>query len=299
VVTNNAEDDQQRIYKAIAGLGTDEKTLIKIIGNRTKGQLDQISMLYGQRHKNSLEKDLKGDCSGNFLKLQLGLCRPIMKVKIETLKESMDGIGTRENGLIDVICLATAEEIVAFRQIYPELLRRVQGETSGDFKKVLERVLEGKRMPYTMMNPNEAEMIARELYDAGERRWGTNDSVFIKIFTYYPSQFLQLVSAHYHRNYGHSLKQAVEKETSGDYKNALLALMTDPWDYYTDRIYNSMKGVGTDDKTLIYCFSILDHWQLKYIEKTCFPKRYGKSLKDMIKGDCSGHYKDLLLEILS
>lgn len=290
-------DDAKRLHKAIAGLGTDEKTLVKILGNRTKAQLCEIAMAYGRQFKNSLEKDLKGDCSGNFLALQLELIKPIINVKVDTLKKAMDGIGTRESALIDVICLAHPLEIIELNKLYPgNLISRVKGETSGDFKKLLERLLEGKRIPYTQMDPNLAEQVAKDLYDAGERRWGTDDSFFIKIFTTYPPEFLQLVDAHYHRRYGHSLKHAVEKETSGDYCKALLACMSNPWDYYTDRLFYAMKGAGTDDKALIYIFGILNEWQLKYIERN-FEKRHHKKLKDMIRGDCSGWYKELLLEL--
>jgi hypothetical protein len=52
-----------------------QKTLVKILGNRTKAQLCEIAMAYGRHHKNSLEKDLRGDCSGNFLALQLELIK--------------------------------------------------------------------------------------------------------------------------------------------------------------------------------------------------------------------------------
>jgi len=275
-----------------------KKTLIKIIGNRNKAQLAIISDLYGKKQKHSLEKDLKGDCSGTFLKLLLGLIRPIMTVKIETLKEAMNGIGTREKGLIDVICLATHEEISLLHQMYPECARRVRSETSGHFRYVLEAILSGKRIPYTQMDPHLAEKIAKDLYDAGEKRWGTDEAVFSKVFTTYLPEFLQLVSSHYHRRYGHSLRAAVEKETSGEYQTALLALLGNPWDYYCDRLFQAMKGIGTDDKALVYIFSILDSWQLKYIEKM-FYQRHSRQLKDMIRGDCSGNYRDLLLEVVS
>jgi len=298
IVACNLEEDAKRLHKAIAGLGTDEKVLIKILGNRSKLQLYQIAEMYGKKQKNSLEKDLKGDCSGHFLKLQLELIRPIIRVKLDTLKESMDGVGTREKGLIDVICLAQPLEIQEFHQFMPDLKRRVASETSGNFKKILERLLEGKRMVYTAIDPRLAEKVAYELYEAGERRWGTDDSTFVKIFTFYPPEFLQLVSVHYHRYFGHTLHHAVDKETSGDYKTALHALLANPWDYYCDRLYNAMHGIGTDDKALIYVFSILNNYQLKYIEKMFYAK-HARSLKDMIRGDCSGHYRDLLLEILS
>jgi len=292
-------DDAKRLHKAIAGLGTDEKMLIRILGNRSKTQLLQISDAYGKHHKNSLEHDLKGDCSGNFLTLMLELIRPTIKNKIDTLKGAMDGVGTREKSLIDVLCQSFPDEINAMKRDWPgknTLEQTVSSETSGDFKKLLGRLLEGKRMLYSSMNPNEAEAVARELYNAGEARFGTNDSFFIRIFTTYPPEFLQLVDAHYDRLYAHTLKHAVEKETSGDYQTALIALMTAPWDYFAHRIYHAMHGTGTDDKALIYCFSVLSEGQLKYIS-TIFKQRFGRDLKEMIRGDCSGHYKDLLLEL--
>jgi len=291
----NPEEDQHKLYKAIQGLGTDERALISVIGTRSKNQLIVISELYGKRNKNSLEKDLKGDCSGNFLKLQLGLVRPIIDVKLKHLRDSCKGIGTFEKGLIDVLCLASPEEIAIFHNRYPDLSKRVSNELSGDFKKLMEHVLEGKRLTYQeACNHETIQALARELFDAGERRVGTDESTFIRIFTKYPREYLQAIDRFYHEQYSRSLRDAIIKETSFNFQLALLALIVDPWDHYTDRLYHAMKGLGTEDTTLVYIFSILEHWQLDIIKKM-FKERHHKELSDMLRGDTSGHYRDLLL----
>jgi annexin A7/11 len=55
---------------------------------------------------------------------------------------------------------------------------------------------------------------------------GTDDSLFVKIFTTRSWWHLAAVDRFYRQLYGHSLRKAIKKETSGDYKLALLALST-------------------------------------------------------------------------
>jgi len=73
--------------------------------------------------------------------------------------------------------------------------------------------------------------------------------------------------------------------------------VTAPFDYYADRLYKAMHGAGTDDNVLSWIFAYLERHELKYVE-AIFNKRFPKSLKDMVKGDTSGHYEKALLELL-
>lgn len=67
--------------------------------------------------------------------------------------------------------------------------------------------------------------------------------------------------------------------------------------YFAERLYNAMKGAGTKDDVLCYIFAIHDKPQLRAIAAE-FQVKYNKSLEDMIKGDTSGDYLKLLLELL-
>jgi len=110
--------------------------------------------------------------------------------------------------------------------------------------------------------------------------------------------FLQKVSQIYStRHKKHTLQTAVKKETSGDFKKVLLALMKTRYEYYADRLFHAMWGIGTDDRALVYIFSILTKAELRIVSQI-FHARRKKGLESYIKGDTSGDYEKLLRELL-
>jgi len=58
-----------------------------------------------------------------------------------------------------------------------------------------------------------------------------------------------------------------------------------------------MKGLGTDDRTLIRVMVTRSEIDLRDVSQS-FHKQYSKFLADFIKGDCSGDYCRLLLAVL-
>nr|POE88944.1 annexin d5 [Quercus suber] len=65
---------------------------------------------------------------------------------------------------------------------------------------------------------------------------------------------LVAVDSAYHNFYGNSLKKAVKKETSGNFEFALLTILQcdhNPRKYFAKVLHNAMKGLGTNDTTLI------------------------------------------------
>ena len=72
-------------------------------------------------------------------------------------------------------------------------------------------------------HPNDAECQkkAKELIDAGERKWGTDESVFKKSFTLSSPMELALISKHYHKLSGKTILEAIKKEFSGDMQKLL------------------------------------------------------------------------------
>jgi ABC-type phosphate/phosphonate transport system permease subunit len=55
------------------GLGTDEKTLIRIFSTRSKEQLRLIAQQFSAIFGRNLEHDVSSETSGNFRKLLIGL----------------------------------------------------------------------------------------------------------------------------------------------------------------------------------------------------------------------------------
>nr|CUU97634.1 hypothetical transcript [Hymenolepis microstoma] len=58
------------------------------------------------------------------------------------------------------------------------------------------------------------------------------------------------------------------------------------------QLYNSMRGLGTDERTLSRIICIRSEIDLPYL-KSLYQQKIGKSLTDMVKSDTSGDYRYL------
>jgi len=217
---------------------------------------------------------------------------------VENIRKAVKGIGTRETILIDVITQSSNAEIQLIKNSYPDVERDVSSDTSGNFRHVLLEILKGKREEINIIDDSKAEHLAHELYKAGEQRLGTNDSKFIDILTSYSPYFLDRVNYHYTKKHGHSLYKAIEKETSGYYRDALIALAKPPDIYFADRLFHCMKGIGTEDWGLIYIFAVHDKAQLKHISKVYTERGHGM-LATQVEKDTSGNYRKSLVSLLA
>jgi len=217
---------------------------------------------------------------------------------VEFLQNAIRGIGTRDSIVIDVITQSSNEEIMMLKQMWPTMEKDVCGDTSGNYRHVLVELMKAKRQEIPIVDEVLALKIAHDLYKAGEHRLGTNDSAFVQIMTTYSAYFLDRVSYHYSTHHGHSLQHAIEKETSGDYKDALIACTRPPDVYFANRIHKAIKGLGTDDVGLIYAFSIHDKAQLQHISRVYENMGHGSLARD-IEHDTSGNYRKTLISLLN
>ena len=95
--------------------------------------------------------------------------------------------------------------------------------------------------------------------------------------------------------------QVVEKEFSGDSKEALIGIiyaMLSPSEYFAKKVYKSIKGLGTDNNTLIRILVTRDEKDMPQI-KQFYKQLYKKDMIEGIKDDTSGSYRKILVEFAS
>jgi annexin A7/11 len=300
------EVDAKTLRNAMKGLGTDEATITKVIANRSNDQRQKIILFYKTSYGRDLIADLKDELGGNYERAALALFETPVEYDVSQLKKAMKGAGTDEETLIEIIASRPTSHLKQVREAYKKrfgtsLEEEIVSETSGDFQKLLVSLIQCNRSEERNADKSEALKDAKNLFEAGEGQWGTDESEFNKIFALRSPHELIEINKQYINLSGKGLLDVVENEFSGDVKRlqkAILFALIDPSAFFATRLMKACKGAGTDDETLIRILVSRDEIDLNEIKKD-FQKLFGVSLLDTIKDECSGDYKNLLLEIAS
>ena len=300
----SAQQDADALRNAMKGFGTDEDALIKIVANRTNQQRMQIKEAYKTSFGRDLISDLKSELRGKLEDAMVALFTEPIEYDCDSLKKAMKGIGTDEDSLIEIITSRPNWMLKKIKDKYKEKYNKdlesaIKSETSGDLQRLLVSILQCRRSENN--NPNQAECAAqaKELFDAGEGKWGTDSSIFNKVFTNSSPAEIACMAREYHKIAGHTILEAINKEFSGNAKKCLRSIVyatISPSEYFATRVKDAIKGFGTNDHLLIRVLITRDEIDMPQI-KQYYKQLYGKDMLDAIKGDCSGAYRDLLIEL--
>jgi annexin A7/11 len=301
-----AQADADALKKAFKGMGCDKKAVIDITVNRTFAERLQIKEAFKSTYGQDLIKELKSELHGHLEDAVVALFTDPIEYDADELRAAMKGLGTNEDTLIEIIASRPPNVlrlvIDKFKQKYNRVLENdVKSETSGTLRKLLIALLQCSRGTNT--NPNQAQcaQIAQEIYQAGEKKMGTDESVFNKYFCSLSPHELAAVSREYHKLTGHTILQAIDKEFHGDSKKTLRTIVyatLSPSEYFATRINDAVKGLGTKDHLLIRVLVSRSEIDLPQI-KQYYKQLYGKDLVADVKADISGEYQNLMVQLIN
>ena len=297
-------NDVEVLRKAMEGWGTDEATLIKVIANRTNRQRQEIKAQYKSTYGRDLIEDLKKETHGKLEDAFVALFTDPIEYDADALRGAMKGAGTNEDTLIEIISSRSPQQMNAVKACYQKKYSRdleadVKKETSGTLQKILITLLQGKRSVNTKPNQAQCAQIAKEIFDAGEAKMGTDESVFNKYFGSLSPYELACVAQHYHKLTGHTILDAIDKEMHGDSKKAYRTIVyatLSPSEYFATRVNDAIKGFGTNDHLLMRILITRDEIDMPQI-KQYYKQLYGKDMVTAIKNDISGDYQKLMVEL--
>ncbi|KAI9563427.1 hypothetical protein GHT06_010890 [Daphnia sinensis] len=302
----DARADADALHKAMKGLGTDEKALMTILCHRSNGQRVLISQAYKSGYGKDLESKLKSELSGNFERVMVSLCLSTADFMAREMYEAMAGLGTDDEALVEVLCSSTNQEIrdmnAAYLRAYGHSMEKdIIGDTSGTFKMILVSLVQGGRDENeSALDEHKIRSDAQRLYQAGEARLGTDESAFNSILATRSWAHLRHVMAEYQSMFGKSLEKAVMSEFSGNAEKVLLGILqcaVNRHVYFAQRLRDSMKGLGTNNRTLIrlivgHCDTDLGNIQQEY------EKKFLRSLVVDVVDETSGDYRRALVALL-
>lgn len=300
----SAGRDADAVRKAIQGLGTDEDSLINILPLRSNSQRQLIANEYLSACGKELKDDLKGDLSGNFEHLMVSLVLPPAVFDAKQLKKAMQGTGTSENILIEILASRTGKQMKevgdAYYTAYSKSLGdHISSETSGDFRKALLFLANARRDESSKVDEHLAKKDAEILYNAGEKKWGTDEDKFIEVLCLRSFPQLRLTFDEYKNICNKTIEESIEGEMSGHLEDLLIAIVkcarSTPG-FLAERLHKAIKGAGTDEFTLTRIMVSRSDIDLVDIRAE-YEKLAGESLHAAIKSDTSGDYGAALLKL--
>uniref|UniRef100_A0A8C9RQZ9 Annexin n=2 Tax=Scleropages formosus TaxID=113540 RepID=A0A8C9RQZ9_SCLFO len=296
----DAKKDAEVLYKAMKGLGTDEKTILELVTARCNAQRQYIKAAYKTLYGKDLVHDLKSELGGQFETVIISLMETPLSYDVTELRKAIKGIGTSENVLIEILASRTPSQVVemnnAYKQAYDcSLEHSITGDCSGCFQRMLVVLLQASRQQG--VDEGKIKSDAEALFAAGEKKFGTDEDQFITILGNRSADHLRRVFDEYKKLSGFEIEESIKRETSGSLRDLFLAVVKCARSvpaYFAECLYKAMKGIGTDEHTL--CRIMVSRSEVDMLDiRTEFRKMFATSLYSMIKSETSGDCRKTLL----
>lgn len=234
LMTDPIEFQAKELHHAISGLGTDESTIVEIIGIHNNEDIINIANAYEGLYQTSLEADIKGDTSGHLKRLFVSLANghrdesddvdeDAARKDAQELLQAGELLfaGTDESVFNMVLCQRNRPQLRRIFHEYEEITghsieQAIENEFSGTIKDSMLQLVGCIRDP--------VDFLATRLHDA-MAGIGTDDRTLIRIVVGRSEVDLGEIKEVYNTKYNKSLAERIEQDTSGDYKKTLVTIV--------------------------------------------------------------------------
>ncbi|RDW79010.1 annexin [Aspergillus mulundensis] len=308
IATGDFRRDADTLRKAMKGFGTDEKTLIQVLARLDPLQIAAVRATYSSHLRRDLYSDVKSETSSYFRQGLLAIIDGPLMHDTALAREAVQGIGTKEWLLNDVLLGRSNADLNAIKVSYERTYRRslerdVEGDLSFKTKNLFAHVLRAARHEETAyIDQRTIESEAQNIHGATAARMVNNADEVCAIFARSSNRELQALNQAFSARYHTSLEAHLEKEFSGHMKDALLHMLRTALDSaMRDAVLleECMKGMGTKDEKLVVRV-VRVHWDRQHVAnvKGAYQHKYKQDLVKRVRGETSGDYQRLLVAML-
>lgn len=295
------EGDLDRITETLVDKDN-VQTIIDIVTNLSNDQRQELARIYKAELQQDLVEDIKKAVSGDLEKVLVGLLKTPAAFDAQELMSAMKGLGTDEETLTEILSTRSNDQLreiqTCYRQEYKaELEKNITSETSEPYSGLLLALAKGKRERNSgIIDYGLIEQDSKMLSDLGPKNTA-NSAQWITILTDRYHGHLRRVFDHFKNSTSEDIEERIKKAFKGDFQKGLLTLVAVIKDtplYFADRIYNAVKGLGTDNNTLTRILISRSEVDLLSI-RVAYRRKYGKSLYSTIQSEAKGNYRSALL----
>nr|GMC79737.1 annexin D3-like isoform X2 [Ipomoea batatas] len=269
--------DDVTSFTTLKGWGTDEKAIIRLLGQRNASQRKKIREAYQQLYNKSLIDDLNSELSGDFRKAVIlwtydpperdaRLANEALKSRRKNLKELQV--------IVEIACASSPDHLIAVRQEYCSLFNcsleeDITKNVSLPVQKILVSMVSSYRYDKEVVDNSIANLEAAKLRESiRTKKLDRDDLVFILS----TRNIYQLGACFecYKQNYGYSIDQVVK---------------------------DSVVGFGTDENSLTRAIVMRAEIDMMKVRGE-YNIMYKTSLDYAVEDDTSGDYRDFLMTLL-
>ncbi|XP_023305506.2 annexin B10-like [Lucilia cuprina] len=223
----------KQLHKAMAGLGTNESTLVEILCTKSNEEMAEIVKCYENMYDRPLAEHMCSETSGHFRRLLTlivtGVRDPAGTVDTEKAREQAEALynageaklGTDEEVFNRIMAHGSFAQLRLVFEEYKNVSgqtieQAIKHEMSGELHEAMMAIVECVQSP--------PAFFANRLFKAMDGM-GTDDTTLIRIIVSRSEIDLGNIKEEFERIYNRTLVSAVKSETSGDFKRALCALI--------------------------------------------------------------------------
>ena len=267
------DEDCELIFEACKGWGADKDQVIAALGAKDATERWKLCKRYSELYDKSLVDLMRKEFSGDFGDAMKMLAMPIDEAECYMLKKAMDGLGCNVKVVYSILLGRTNDETNRIKKTYFKLYTKDLGkllasELHGDMERLVFNCIQAGEEVYDPQyhTREKAAQDAETIYKKGQGKFfGTDEKAIFKILCASPSTHVVNIDKAYSEKYGYTLKKGMEKELSGNVRDAtlyLIGMKMKPFETIAAMIKEACRGLGTDE-LLLSCSIIRYQYVLK------------------------------------
>ncbi|TNE49812.1 MAG: hypothetical protein EP343_10570 [Deltaproteobacteria bacterium] len=242
LLENGKISDADTLKQAMAGFGTQEKTIQDVFKGKSPEELATLREEYGQKY-GDLEKDIRSEMSGSELDETLSLLQHGKLSTAEEINKAVRGFGTDEMSIMKTLDGLSPEQLATAKAEYQEKYGRtleseLRSEMSGqDLEKAL------------LLSKNGTLDLAERVHFASTGLGTDEQALFQALEKASPEERANL-EANYKAKYGGSALSKIKSELSGADQTKALYLLEHGSLSLEQSLDVAMSGVGTREQDI-------------------------------------------------
>ncbi|PHT41101.1 Annexin D3 [Capsicum baccatum] len=306
-VVPSPTEDSQTLMKSFKGLGTNEKSVISVLGHRNASQRKKIRETYQQLYNRSLVDDIFSELSGDFRKaVVLWTYEPSerdARLANEALKSRKKTI-TQLQVIVEIACASSPDHLVAVRQAYHGLFNcsleeDIAANVPMPVQKILIGLVRSYRYDKELVDPTIANKEAAILRETIRTKQLDSDNLLLILSTRNAYQ-LRATFECYKQNYGFSIDQDIKSCGKGLLESILKVVIwciDSPEKHFAEVVRASIVGIGTDEDSLTRAIVTRAEVDMMKVRGEYFIANK-TSLDNAVIDDTSGDYMKFLMTLL-